>query len=424
MQIGTPSQGFSVTIDTGSAALWVYGLECNTSLCAGSAGYDSNLSSSASAPEGKMQISYGQGTTEGHWIRDTVTLGGWAVTDFEFGVAHSVVDQPWDGTDTKGILGLSWGMNGWAAPFWQTLAVQGAFSDARFGLYLSRERDTRESTVRGAPVHDEVGGSLTLGGVDSEVIGGELHYLDVVKTHGRVTFWRVAADGYSINGHWEKASVDAIIDSGTSFIYLPPGDHQRFWALVPGAQHMPLEEYGDNWNRYYAFPCQDEGAIAALSLAFSFGGVSYRIEPTDLIYQPIQQGSLDGYCIGAVLDGTGIVDNFDGAWLLGDAFLKNVYSVYQYNPPRVGFATLKDEYNLKLPGMDWVNETNHGASLSPPPVGINRETPTAVITVPAAKTDSDPAKNRLFNGAPGATAAAGRTTRLAFILSATLLAII
>lgn len=27
-------------------------------------------------------------------------------------------------------------------------------------------------------------------------------------------------------------------------------------------------------------------------------------------------------------------------WVVGDTFLKNVYSVYRYDPPAVGFATL------------------------------------------------------------------------------------
>lgn len=420
--IGTPAQQFAVTIDTGSAALWVYGSACNSSLCAEAGGYDAALSSSAGQPEGDMEIKYGQGSTLGHWITDTVSLGGWAITGFEFGFAHAVHDQPWDGTDTSGILGLSWGMKGWAAPFWQTLAVQGAFADPRFGLYLARERDTRESSIDGHPSHEEVGGSLTLGGVDGQVIDGDITYLDVKQTHDAITFWRIACDGYSINGHSEPAPVDAIIDSGTSFIYLPAEDHKRFWSLVPGSQSMPLDEYGANWARYFAFPCQNASVIQSLELAFKFAGKEWKIQPTDLIYQPIQQGSLDGFCIGAVLDGTGIVDNFDGAWLVGDAFLKNVYSVYTYDPPRVGFAKIKSDFDLRIEGMDWVDRTpGHNKTLSPPPVGINQQTPTSVITVPAARTDG-PAKNRIFNGAEkgrgGGGASAWLAGTIAFIISA------
>lgn len=397
--IGTPAQQFAVTIDTGSAALWVYGAACNSSLCAGSEGYDPYRSSTAGEQAGDMEIKYGQGSTLGHWITDTVSLGGWAITGFEFGLAHTVNDQPWEGTDTSGILGLSWGMSGWAAPFWQTLAVQNAFADPRFGLYLARERDTRESAIDGRPSHEAVGGSLTLGGVDAQVIDGDITYLDVKETHGSVTFWRIASDGYVINGHSEPAPVDAIIDSGTSFIYLPTEDHRRFWSLVPGSVSMPLEEYGANWARYFAFPCQNTSVIHSLDLAFKFAGIEWKIQSTDLIYQPIQQGSLNGYCIGAVLDGTGIVDNFDGAWLVGDAFLKNVYSVYTYEPPRVGFAKLKADFDLRIEGMDWVDRTpGANKTLSPPPVGINQQTPTSVVTVPAARTDGS-AKNRILSGA-------------------------
>lgn len=33
-------------------------------------------------------------------------------------------------------------------------------------------------------------------------------------------------------------------------------------------------------------------------------------------------------------------------WILGDVFLKNVYSVFRFNPSSIGFATLSDPNQL------------------------------------------------------------------------------
>lgn len=43
--------------------------------------------------------------------------------------------------------------------------------------------------------------------------------------------------------------------------------------------------------------------------------------------------------------------------MLGDAFMKNVYTAYRYSPPSVGFAKLKKEYNIQPQS---INGTTHG----------------------------------------------------------------
>jgi len=39
--------------------------------------------------------------------------------------------------------------------------------------------------------------------------------------------------------------------------------------------------------------------------------------------------------------------NSDLDWILGDTFMRNVYNVFRYDPPSVGFAKVKDEYNRR-----------------------------------------------------------------------------
>jgi hypothetical protein len=72
----------------------------------------------------------------------------------------------------------------------------------------------------------------------------------------------------------------------------------------------------------------------AASVAISFGGQTYSISLDDSKLAQI----LSGQCLGAIFVFTG--PSSGPGWIVGDAFLKNVYSVFRANPASVGFATL------------------------------------------------------------------------------------
>ena len=72
-----------------------------------------------------------------------------------------------------------------------------------------------------------------------------------------------------------------------------------------------------------------------VSLGFKFGGQNYNFSGIDLILDDVSNTpGLTGLCLssifvlGSVLE-TGVLGTNDPAWLVGDAFLKNVYSVYR-----------------------------------------------------------------------------------------------
>lgn len=76
-----------------------------------------------------------------------------------------------------------------------------------------------------------------------------------------------------------------------------------------------------------------------------FGGQTYTMQASDLIGGTVS----NSLCLGAffVLD-LGSSSTIPGvsssvpSWIVGSAFLKNVYTVFQSSPPAVGFALLKD----------------------------------------------------------------------------------
>ena len=72
----------------------------------------------------------------------------------------------------------------------------------------------------------------------------------------------------------------------------------------------------------------------SVNVAFSFGGQSWSISPVDFKLTQISSGQ----CVGSIFVFAGS-SNGPG-WIIGDTFLKNVYSVFRANPASVGFAAL------------------------------------------------------------------------------------
>ena len=71
----------------------------------------------------------------------------------------------------------------------------------------------------------------------------------------------------------------------------------------------------------------------------AFGGRSWPIDPRDINLGQISTGS--STCVGAFFDAQVSNQTTNGQfWLLGTAFLKNVYLVLRFQPPAIGFAEL------------------------------------------------------------------------------------
>ena len=90
------------------------------------------------------------------------------------------------------------------------------------------------------------------------------------------------------------------------------------------------------------FPCD-----TTVQVAFTFNNTIWNIDPSDFNLGRVGK---QGMCLGAFFsleEGSTTVEGAnpdDGpAWIVGDTFLKNVYSIFRYDNPRaVGFARLSD----------------------------------------------------------------------------------
>ncbi|TXT10806.1 hypothetical protein VHUM_02311 [Vanrija humicola] len=232
-------------------------------------------------------------------------------------------------------------------PFWQDVIEQ--MADQRFSFYLQRNEKWSDFS--------SAGGELVLGGVNPEYYTGDFHY---VKS--RTDFWSIPLDSLTVNGEFVATSpnnvnlANAAIDTGTSFIIGPEDKVAAIYAKVPGAERATEAGYKGHWK----FPCKSN-----FTVSFSFGGVDYPIPFRDLVFTSSGDDFNTAMCMGSIytLDGlsAGVND-----WIIGDAFLKNVYTTFRYEPPAVGFAQLAPKYALSLDDRpDFGAGTNGSLSLSP-----------------------------------------------------------
>lgn len=99
----------------------------------------------------------------------------------------------------------------------------------------------------------------------------------------------------------------------------------------------------------------------------SFGGSTWTINPADMNLGSVPSsisGTTTQMCAGGIFDiGTG-VGSGPGVptWIIGDTFLKNVYSVFRANPAGVGFAQLASGLSPSTTGTSSSNPAKVSSS--------------------------------------------------------------
>ncbi|CED83808.1 Aspartyl protease [Phaffia rhodozyma] len=359
VNIGTPGQSFNLILDTGSSDLWVAGNDC-TSGCSGITTWDPSTSSTFKNLTTDFKIKYGSGTAEGYAVTDTVTLAGMTQVAQNMAIVTATVSglltAPLSGLMGMGFQALS-NLN--QPPWWQAQSAD--WSKKVFGFRLARWRD-----VRGATPFEEEGGYVDLsvsfsrwsdhlasdtddcpissdlsGALNSSHYTGDINYITVPHQ----VYWQIPVNGLSIGGVAIKLNgvsdstgsssyPQVAVDTGTTLISVPTTTAASFWANVDGAQQISV--FG--LTGYYQFPCS-----TSLNVSLTFGSVTYLIDSADMNVGPVDAST--NMCLGGIY-GSNLESNTTIQWILGDTFLKNVYSVFVYSGAntgsQVGFAALSD----------------------------------------------------------------------------------
>jgi cathepsin D len=323
LAIGTPPVSYNVILDTGSSDLWVAGAGCTTN-CESVATFDSSASTSFTNKSTPFSITYGSGAAAGVLGQDSVQMAGFTVANQIFAVCDKVssglVNSP-----VSGLLGLAFQTiaSSGATPFWQTLVQNGAWDSPLMSFQLSRYIDDASAKSL------EPGGSFTMGFVNSSLYTGDIDFVDIPA--GAESYWILPVTSVSVQGNVitlpTGSSSFSAIDTGTTLVGGPSQAIAEIYAQIPDSAPGT-----GNFEGYYTYPCN-----TALNLTMSFGGKNWPISDAD--FQVTQL--TNEQCLGAFFELT--TGGSAPAWIVGDTFLKNVYSVFRYDPPSVGFAQLSKE---------------------------------------------------------------------------------
>ncbi|KAK6992211.1 aspartic peptidase A1 [Favolaschia claudopus] len=328
LAIGTPAVSFNVILDTGSSDLWVAGNTCTTG-CSSVQTFDPNQSSTFNNQNQDFQIVYGSGQASGTIATETVQMAGFSVSNQGFAVADQVsgglLSAP-----VSGLLGLAWQSiaSTRAVPFAQTLASGTAWDSPVMAFQL-----TRFSNQSGTQ-QLEAGGSFSMGFVNTTLYTGDIEYINMPTTN---SYWilpltTLTVQGNSISLPSGSASY-AAIDTGTTAVGGPPDQIAAIYSQIPNSAPGT-----GNYQGYYTYPCD-----TTVTVTLAFGGSTWTMSPADFRLSRVGSGT----CLGAFFSLT--TGSNAPSWIVGDSFLKNVYSVFRFNPPSIGFARLSD-YSLSMNG--------------------------------------------------------------------------
>ncbi|KAI8947502.1 aspartic peptidase domain-containing protein [Xylaria longipes] len=309
ISIGTPPQDFKVILDTGSSNLWVPSQSCGSIACFLHSKYDSSSSSTYKKNGTDFEIRYGSGSLSGFVSQDDVTIGDLKIKGQDFAEATSEPGLAFAFGRFDGILGMGFdriSVNGIVPPFYQ-LVNQKLIDEPVFAFYLNSESGSDDSEV-------------VFGGVDKDHYTGKITEIPL----RRKAYWEVDLDSISFGG--ETAELDntgVILDTGTSLIALP-SDLAELLNKEMGAKK--------GFNGQYSVDCAARDSLP--DVTFKLSGYDFSITPYDYILE------VSGSCISTFM-GMDLPAPVGPLAILGDAFLRKWYSIYDLGKGTVGLAKAK-----------------------------------------------------------------------------------
>lgn len=326
MSLGTPPQVLPLLIDTGSPQTWAFSPKCKG---CGTGFFDPSKSSTFVNLTTPAKDVYDDDKlwVTGWQVKDTAGIGSVVTKAVNFTIVDAQQNMKLEQT-AAGISGWSYlggrdstPQRNPETPIPRIQAVDNKqWSEPTFGLFLNR----RNARAAAAGTQSKGDGALTIGGVDQTYFTGSLEWIpwkDVGMILWTLDFVSIVINGQRITLPKTDSSM-AIMDTGTTLIYGPLSLVRQYYSHVPGAT--------ENKDGTWTVDCKRMDIKAS----FNFGGQDWPIDPTDTVYEVSP-----GKCIGAVR----YLENMVGedSWLVGGAFLKNVYTAWRYDPPAIGFGKLK-----------------------------------------------------------------------------------
>ncbi|GIK01569.1 vacuolar protease A [Aspergillus viridinutans] len=310
ISLGTPPQKFKVVLDTGSSNLWVPGSDCTSIACFLHTKYDSSASSTYKKNGTEFSIKYGSGELSGFVSQDTLQIGDLKVEKQDFAEATNEPGLAFAFGRFDGILGLGYdtiSVDKIVPPFYNMLD-QGLLDAPVFAFYLGDTNEEGDDS------------EASFGGVDKDHYTGELIKIPL----RRKAYWEVDFDAIALGDNIaELENTGVILDTGTSLIALPSTLADLLNKEI-GAKK--------GFTGQYSIECDKRDSLP--DLTFTLAGHNFTIGPYDYTLE------VQGSCISSFM-GMDFPEPVGPLAILGDAFLRKWYSVYDLGNNAVGLAKAK-----------------------------------------------------------------------------------
>jgi saccharopepsin len=245
----------------------------------------------------------------GYVSEDTVTIGDLTIKNQLFAEATSEPGLAFAFGRFDGILGLGYdtiSVNKIPPPFYQMLD-QGLLDEPVFGFYLSDTNSGDDSEA-------------IFGGINEDHYTGKMTKIPL----RRKAYWEVDLDAITFgDATAEIDNTGVILDTGTSLIALPSTLAELLNKEI-GAKK--------SFNGQYTVECDKRDKLP--DLTFMLTGHNFTIGPYDYILE------VQGSCISSFM-GMDFPEPAGPLAILGDAFLRRWYSVYDLGSNSVGLAKAK-----------------------------------------------------------------------------------
>ena len=236
-----------------------------------------------------------------------MTIGDITINDQLFAEATSEPGLAFAFGRFDGILGLGYSriaVNGITPPFYK-MVEQKLVDEPVFSFYLADQDGESE---------------VVFGGVNKDKYTGKITTIPL----RRKAYWEVDFDaiGYGediadLEGH------GVILDTGTSLIALPSQLAEMLNAQI-GAKK--------SWNGQFTIDCAKKTDLKEVT--FTLAGYNFTLGPEDYILEA------SGSCLSTFM-GMDMPAPVGPLAILGDAFLRKYYTIYDLGADTVGIATAK-----------------------------------------------------------------------------------
>jgi len=299
---------YNLILDTGSSNTWV------------GAGKKYVASGSSTNTNNAVSVSYGSGSFSGTEYLDSFTLGDLTVPRQSIGVASTTIGF----TGVDGIFGV-----GPVGLTEDTVSGTNEVPTVLDNLYSSGSIPTEVLGVYFQPIEDdgtsESNGEITLGGTDSSKYTGNLIYAPITTSAPFSHYWGVVVDSISYGQlPLGLLRVNAIVDTGTTLIYIPEVAYALFLVETLGREDSDSE-----LTLFDSKPTQN--------FVLTIAGTRLALTPEQyLVPQP--QYKNFGLTTGKFYAWINVLKGNEVDFIIGQKFLEHYYSVYDTTNARVGFA--------------------------------------------------------------------------------------